>query len=82
MSSSPSYFTANETTQQPVTSTTYQTSADSTRQKKPYHSKSTKEDTIFEYKIQAGRTLEEGIKELKNGTNMVVLYKPAKQEQN
>ncbi|KAF7888692.1 uncharacterized protein EAF02_003233 [Botrytis sinoallii] len=42
MSSSPSHFTSNETTQQPATSTTYQTSADFTRQEKPYHSKSTK----------------------------------------
>ncbi|THV45345.1 hypothetical protein BGAL_0500g00060 [Botrytis galanthina] len=82
MSPSPSHFTADEMTQQPATSTTCQTGADATRQEKPYHSKSTKKDTIFEYKIQGGRTLEEGIKELKNGTDMVVLYKPAKQEQN
>ncbi|TGO35721.1 hypothetical protein BHYA_0148g00070 [Botrytis hyacinthi] len=80
MSPSPSHFTANETTQRHATSTTYRTSAGSIRQKKSYHSKSTNEDTILEYKIQGGRTLEEGIKELKNGTDMVVFYKPAKQE--
>ncbi|KAF7902288.1 hypothetical protein EAF00_002191 [Botryotinia globosa] len=77
-----SHFTADETAQQPATSTTCQTGAGSTRQEKPCHSKSTREDTIFEYKIEGGRTLEEGIKELKNGTDMVVVYKSAKREQN
>ncbi|KAF7953997.1 uncharacterized protein EAE97_001395 [Botrytis byssoidea] len=82
MSPNPPHFTAIEMTQQPAASTTCQTGAGSTRQEKPHHSKSTKRDTIFEYKIQGGRTLEEGINGLKNGTDMVVLYKPAKREQN
>ncbi|TGO07163.1 hypothetical protein BTUL_0317g00030 [Botrytis tulipae] len=63
MSPSPPHFTANRMTQQPAASTTCQTGAGSTRQEKPCHSRSTREDTIFEYKIQGRRTLEEGIKE-------------------
>ncbi|TEY79472.1 hypothetical protein BOTCAL_0044g00050 [Botryotinia calthae] len=80
MCPSSSQPTANATTQKYATSTTYQIIVDSARQKKRDRSKSTKKDMIFEYKIHGGRTLEEGIKELGDGTNMVVLYKPAKQE--
>ncbi|ATZ49637.1 hypothetical protein BCIN_05g00610 [Botrytis cinerea B05.10] len=80
MCPSSSQPTTTATTQKPATSTAYQIIADPARQKKRDCSKSTKKDLIFEYTIHGGHSLEEGIKELGDGTSMVVLYKPAKQE--
>ncbi|KAF7910708.1 uncharacterized protein EAF01_002218 [Botrytis porri] len=74
MSPGLSHSAANATTQKSATSTTYQTGVDSARQKKADHSKATKKIRLS----NGGRTLEEGIKGMKNGTDMVVLYKPAK----